>query len=50
MSKSDHDIKKDDGQKKTPRDSEEELHRSDDALGDAPAGGPDGTKRSRLAD
>jgi hypothetical protein len=50
MSKSDDDIKKPDRQKKPPGDSEEELHRSDDALGDAPAGGPDATKRSRLAD
>ncbi len=50
MSKSKDDIKKDDSQKKPPKDPKEGLHRSDDALGDAPAGGPNATERSRLAD
>jgi hypothetical protein len=40
----------DDEKKKPPEKSEEKLHRSSDALGDAPAGGPNADERSRLAD
>ncbi len=36
--------------KQPPKKPQDELHRSDEALGDAPAGGPNATERSRLAD
>lgn len=50
MTKPKDDIKKDDDQKKPPKNPKEDLHRSNEALGDAPAGGPNATERSRLAD
>ena len=36
--------------KQPPKKPQKDLHRSEDALGDAPAGGPNATERSRLAD
>jgi len=35
---------------KPPQKPEDKLHRSKEILGDAPAGGPNPTERSRLAD
>ncbi len=41
---------KDDEKKRPPQNPKDELHRSEETLGDAPAGGPNATDRSRLAD
>lgn len=42
---------KDENEKKTPpQKPKDELHRAEDALGDAPAGGPNATERSRRED
>ncbi len=50
MNKPKDEIQKNDHQKKPPKSPKEELHRSDEALGDASAGGPNATERSRLAE
>lgn len=39
-----------DPKKNPPKENPKNLHRADKALGDAPAGGPNATERSRLAD
>jgi hypothetical protein len=40
----------DEDKKQPPKKPEDKLHRAEEALGDAPAGGPNATERSRLAD
>ncbi len=37
-------------EKKPPKEPKNKLHRPEETLGDAPAGGPNPTERSRLAD
>lgn len=41
---------KSDSQKTPPKKPEDDLHRPEKTLGDAPAGGPNPTERSRLDD
>lgn len=48
MSKPENDEKK--TNKQSPKKPMDELHRPEEALGDAPAGGPNPTERSRVAD
>lgn len=40
----------DDEKKKPPKNPKDELHRPEETLGDAPAGGPNPTERSQVAD
>jgi hypothetical protein len=41
----------DDNKKKKPqKQPDEKLHRAEETLGEAPAGGPNATERSRVAD